>query len=273
METRPQDHAVAQHLQPPRSSPKAVCKKTEAQKESWHPTRLKANCTGPALPSVLLSNICSLDNKLDHLRLLLTRREVKHCCAFIFTEMWLHGNIPDSAIQLNGLALFCSDWIASLSSKKYGGDLCVYISKECLQTSQRHVRPVLREVRTWSQGATSTLQDCYENKDWTVFKEAATDSGSVDLEEYTSSVTGYISKCTDDVTTSKTIITRANQKPWFTAEVQTLVKARDAAFKSGDREALSKIRAGLSQAIRAAKCNYDQKIHGHFSNSRDMGMW
>ncbi|KAF7655279.1 hypothetical protein LDENG_00058560 [Lucifuga dentata] len=79
----------------------------------------------------------------------------------------------------------------------------------------------------------------------------------------------YISKCTEDVTTSKTVVTRANQKPWFTAEVQNLVKARDDAFKSGDREALSKTRHNLSRAIRAAKRTYAQRIHRHFSNSRD----
>ncbi|KAK1802655.1 hypothetical protein P4O66_004298 [Electrophorus voltai] len=49
-------------------------------------------------------------------------------------------------------------------------------------------------------------------------QEAATDGGTVNLEEYTASVTGYISKCIDDVTVSKTITTRPNQKPWMTPE-------------------------------------------------------
>ncbi|KAK3558056.1 hypothetical protein QTP86_006475 [Hemibagrus guttatus] len=34
---------------------------------------------------------------------------------------------------------------------------------------------------------------------------------------YTSSVTSYISKCIDDVTISKSITTRSNQKLWMTA--------------------------------------------------------
>lgn len=39
-----------------------------------------------------------------------------------------------------------------------------------------------------------------------MFKEAATNEQSVDLEGYTSSVTGYISKCVEDVTVSKTVL-------------------------------------------------------------------
>ncbi|KAK1788378.1 hypothetical protein P4O66_015986 [Electrophorus voltai] len=58
--------------------------------------------------------------------------------------------------------------------------------------------------------------DCFEQTTWITFKEAATDGGTVNLEEYTS-VTGYISKCID-VTVSKTITTCPNQKPWMTAE-------------------------------------------------------
>ncbi|KAI4899212.1 hypothetical protein NFI96_005201 [Prochilodus magdalenae] len=73
-----------------------------------------------------------------------------------------------------------------------------------------------------------------------MFMEAATYSNTTDLEEYTSSVTSYISKCIDDVTVSKTITTRPNQKPWMTAEVRALLKARDFAFKAGDKAALKK---------------------------------
>ncbi|KAK1806963.1 hypothetical protein P4O66_005446, partial [Electrophorus voltai] len=64
------------------------------------------------------------------------------------------------------------------------------------------------------------------------FKEAATDGGTVNLEEYTASVTGYISKCIDDVTVSKTITTCPNQKPWMTAEVHMLLRTRDSAFRT-----------------------------------------
>ncbi len=79
--------------------------------------------------------------------------------------------------------------------------------------------------------ATSTLQDCFQDTDWNMFKEAATYHDHTDLQEYTETVIAYIKKCIDDVTVTKTITTRANQKPWMTAEVCGLLKTRDDAFR------------------------------------------
>ncbi len=70
-----------------------------------------------------------------------------------------------------------------------------------------------------------------------MFKEAATYNNHTNLQEYTETVTAYIKKCIDDVTVTKTITTRANQKPWMTAEVRGLLKTRDEAFRSGDKAA------------------------------------
>ncbi|KAK2899445.1 hypothetical protein Q8A73_012574 [Channa argus] len=87
-----------------------------------------------------------------------------------------------------------------------------------------------------------------------MFREAATNGDSINLEEYTSTVTSYISKCVDDVTISKTITTRSNRKPWINANVCALLKQRDAAFRTGDKTALRTARAKLSRAIRETKC-------------------
>lgn len=84
----------------------------------------------------------------------------------------------------------------------------------------------------------SVLQHCFECTEWQVFKEATTNSGEVDLEEYTSSLTCYISKCVDDITTTITITIYTDQKPWLTAEVRSLLRARDSAFRSRDTEML-----------------------------------
>ncbi|KAK3507128.1 hypothetical protein QTP70_007960 [Hemibagrus guttatus] len=86
--------------------------------------------------------------------------------------------------------------------------------------------------------------------------------------------TSYIGKCIDDVTVSKTITTRSNQKPWMTAEVHALLKSRDSVFRAGDKMALRTARAKLSRAIREAKRTHTQRIHGHFQDSRDSWrMW
>ena len=110
-------------------------------------------------------------------------------------------------------------------------------------------RPVLksrkaaqRTITVWPDEAVPMLQDCFQTTDWQMFREAAAESGDVNLEEYTSSVLGYIKKCVEDVTISKTITIPANQKPWLNADVRSLLRVRDAAFKSGDAEALKAAR-------------------------------
>ncbi|CAG6007082.1 unnamed protein product, partial [Menidia menidia] len=60
------------------------------------------------LPSILLSNVHTLDNKIDHLQLELTsNRELGNCSARILT--WLTSSIPDNAIRQEGLATFHAD--------------------------------------------------------------------------------------------------------------------------------------------------------------------
>ncbi|KAK3563888.1 hypothetical protein QTP86_004833 [Hemibagrus guttatus] len=102
----------------------------------------------------------------------------------------------------------------------------------------RHSKQILKLVKTWPEGAISALQDCFECAYWDMFRETATNSDTTDLEEYTSSVTSYISTCIDDVTISKSITTHSNQK-WMTAKVHALLKSSDSAFRAGDKDALS----------------------------------
>ncbi len=72
--------------------------------------------------------------------------------------------------------------------------------------------PTSKTVKIWPVDATSQLQDCFDNTDWSIFE-------SQNLEEYTTSVLSYIKHCTDTVTTDKCIRVYANQKPWMTNEV------------------------------------------------------
>lgn len=82
-------------------------------------------------------------------------------------------------------------------------------------------------------------------------------------------MTGYISKCIDDGTVSRTIILHPNQKPGMTAEVHALLKTCDSAFKSGDKVALREDRSKLIRAIRDAKCAHSQRIHTDFNPTGD----
>ncbi len=102
--------------------------------------------------------------------------------------------------------------------------------------------------------------NCFDTTDWNMFKQAATYNNTTDLQEYTETVTAYITKCIDDVTVTKTITVRANQKPWLTGEVYRLLNARNAAFRAGDEEGLRTARANLSRGIREAKRQYSRRI-------------
>ncbi|KAK3506254.1 hypothetical protein QTP70_001746, partial [Hemibagrus guttatus] len=110
-----------------------------------------------------------------------------------------------------------------------------------LPTFQRGIercsKPVLKQIKTWPAGAISAIQDCFECTDWDMFRKAATNGDTTDLEECTSSVTSYISKCINDMTISKSITTHS-------------VDDRKSPFRAGDKDALRTTRAKLSQAIR-----------------------
>ncbi|KAI3368601.1 hypothetical protein L3Q82_025606 [Scortum barcoo] len=130
----------------------------------------------------------------------------------------------------------------------------------------RHT-PTQRTITVWPSDAVPALQDCFQRTDWQIFREAAVREGEVDLEDYTSAVLGYISKCTEDVTSTRTVTEYPNQKPWLNAEVRSLLKARDAAFRSGDRLALRAARRQLTAGVKRAKAAYAQRIQGHFTSN------
>ncbi len=91
--------------------------------------RLAANPHKPAIPTIVLANVRSLDNKLDYIRLLRsTQRTVRDCCVFVFTETWLNNSVPDCAIQLEQLTCYRADRALVEGGKRRGGGLCVYIN-------------------------------------------------------------------------------------------------------------------------------------------------
>ena len=86
-----------------------------------------------------------------------------------------------------------------------------------------------RSIKKWSDEADAKLQDCFASTDWNMFRDS-----SDGIEEYTTSVTGFINKCIEDVVPTVTVRTYPNQKPWITGNIRTELKARAAAFKERD---------------------------------------
>ena len=83
------------------------------------------------------------------------------------------------------------------------------------------------------------------------------DAADGDIDEYTDSVSAYISKCIDDVVNARTF---PNLKPWVNGDVRDKLRARSSAFSSGDLENLKKSRYDLRKAIRDAKTAYIEKF-------------
>jgi hypothetical protein len=69
------------------------------------------------------------------------------------------------------------------------------------------------------------------------------------IEEYTTSVIGFINKCINDIIPTVTVRTYPNQKPWITGSICTELKARVTTFKVRDSnpEAYKKYRYALQR--------------------------
>jgi hypothetical protein len=75
---------------------------------------------------------------------------------------------------------------------------------------------VTRAIKKWADEADAKLQECFSSTDWNMFRDS-----SDGIEEYTTSVTGFINKCIDDVVPTVTVCTYPNQKPWITGNIHT----------------------------------------------------
>eukprot|EP00064_Thunnus_orientalis_P020697 superscaffoldBa00005836_g20842 len=100
-----------------------------------------------------------------------------------------------------------------------------------------------------------------------------TQENHINLEEYTSTVTLYISKCVDDVVITKTIKSFPSQRAWINGEVRALSRAKKAAFRSGDKEAYNTARARLKAGIKEAKRKHQQRPERDLNTNNTKDMW
>ena len=117
-----------------------------------------------------------------------------------------------------------------------------------------------RTVKTWPDGASQQLQDCFERTCWEIFKDP-------DLKVFTDNVLCYIKNCIDIVTVDKRICVYPNQKPWMTREVQQLLKESNTTFRSGDGALYSAARSSLKRGIWRAKSDYRRRIEDHLDSN------
>ncbi len=101
--------------------------------------RLRRRAFRPPLPTILLANVQSLDNKLCELRARISyQRETRECCVICLTETWMSAMVPDSAIELAGFSVHRSDRTKELTGKSRGGGVCFYINNSWCDERNLH---------------------------------------------------------------------------------------------------------------------------------------
>lgn len=82
------------------------------------------------LPSIIMSNVCSLRNKTNELQAnVYHMHEYRTASILAFTETWLNGNDNDDALHINGFAPpLRLDCYCKLTGKQQGGGVCLYVN-------------------------------------------------------------------------------------------------------------------------------------------------
>jgi hypothetical protein len=113
-------------------------------------------------------------------------------------------------------------------------------------------------IRKWSDDTDARLLDCFANTDWNMFRDS-----SNCIEEYTTSVTGFMNKCIDDFVPTVTVRTHPNQKQWITGNIRTKQKARSANFKERETipDGYKKSRYAIRQTINRQSVNTGLRLN------------
>ncbi|KAK3549510.1 hypothetical protein QTP86_002481 [Hemibagrus guttatus] len=120
----------------------------------------------------------------------------------------------------------------------------------------------------WTNVTEWELETCFDYTDWDVFEAAATD-----LDELTDTVTSYISFCEDMCIPTRTFLSFSNNKPSFSGKLKQLCRARQDAFRSGDKVLYNQARNTLNKEIRLAKRKYSEKLKKQFSANDPAAVW
>ena len=153
---------------------------------------------------------------------------------------------------------------APLGNSHHALLVLIPVYKQKLKT----VRTVSRSVRRWSQDAIENLQGCLDCTDWDIFKYSCSS-----LDEYTDTVTSYISFCENVCVPLRKVRKFGNDKPWFSGAVKAKIAAKNEAFKAGDRAKYSLAKSGVQREIRRAKARYRNKIEAQLTTNNTREVW
>ncbi len=93
--------------------------------------RLRKRAHSPPLPSILLANVQSLENKIDDLRARISfQRAIRDCNILCLTETWLTPTVPDTTVTPSDkFSVLRMDRTAEAGKTK-GGGVCFMINKK-----------------------------------------------------------------------------------------------------------------------------------------------
>ncbi|KAK0154888.1 hypothetical protein N1851_002802 [Merluccius polli] len=92
--------------------------------------RLRRRAHRAPLPSLLLANVQSLENKLCELRArVFFQPDIRRCNVICLTETWLSAGTPSHAIAPMGFSVHRADRDTELSGKKTGGGVCLMVNR------------------------------------------------------------------------------------------------------------------------------------------------
>lgn len=75
----------------------------------------------PALPSIIVGNVRSLNNKFEVLESFVRSQKVyQDCCLLCFSETWLKDSVPDSITNIYGFRTIRADRDTTTTSKQKG---------------------------------------------------------------------------------------------------------------------------------------------------------
>ncbi|KAK0135785.1 hypothetical protein N1851_028349 [Merluccius polli] len=92
----------------------------------------------PALPSIIMGNVRSLNNKFEELEALVRSQKVyRESSLLCFSETWLKDSVPDSITSIYGFRTIRADRDTTATGKRKGGGLAVFINNKWC--NPRHV--------------------------------------------------------------------------------------------------------------------------------------
>ncbi len=124
--------------------------------------RLRERAHSPPLPSILLTNVQSMENKMDDLRARISFQwDIMDCNILCLTETWLTTSVPDTAVTPSyNFFVLRMDRTTEVGKTKVGG-VCFMINKKWCDprnisimsrscssgTSAHHLPPILSAPR------------------------------------------------------------------------------------------------------------------------------